>query len=62
MALGHEVPVRGWVEAGGLADAADVVVTLAAFRALPRRGRWLVLAAASAGVVSAALASPTVDA
>ena len=62
MALRHEAPARGWVEAGGLADAGDVLVTLAALNELPRRGRWVVLAAASAGVLAAALTSRGVDA
>jgi hypothetical protein len=62
MALRHDAPVRGWVEAGGLADAGDVAVTLGTFRALPRRGRWLVLAAASAGAIAAVLVAPSVDA
>ena len=60
-ALRQDGPARGWVEAGGLADAGDVVVTLAGFTALPRRGRWLVLAAASAGVLTAVVVSRTVD-
>ncbi len=44
-----------WALAGGLADAGDVVVTLLSWRALPRRGRLAVLAAASGGVLAAAL-------
>jgi len=62
LALRHDAPVRGWVEAGGLADAGDVLVTLAALKELPRGGRWVVLAAASAGVLAAVLTSPGVDA
>jgi hypothetical protein len=62
LALRHDAPARGWVEAGGLADAGDVLVTLAALKELPRRGRWAVLAAASAGVLAAVLTSPGVDA
>src|ERR1700716_1672271 len=46
LALRHEGPVRGWVEAGGMADAGDAVVTIASFRKLPKLGRWGVLAAA----------------
>ena len=61
LALRHDAPVRGWVEAGGLADAGDTVVTLASFRRLPRRGRWPVLAAATAGVVAARVAAGAVD-
>ena len=61
LALRHDAPVRGWVEAGGLADAGDALVTLAAFGQLPRMGRWSVLAAASAGVVAARLSAGAVD-
>lgn len=61
LALSHDAPVRGWVEAGGVADAGDVAVTLAHLRSLPRRGRWLVVAAATGGLVAARLAAPSVD-
>jgi peptide-methionine (R)-S-oxide reductase len=61
LALRHGTPVRGWVEAGGLADAGDAMVTLAAFARLPRKGRWAVLTAALAGVVAARWSSPAVD-
>lgn len=61
LAMRHDTPVRGWVEAAGLADAVDAVVTLAAFAKLPAAGRWLVLAAAGSGVVSARLTAPGVD-
>jgi hypothetical protein len=62
LALCSNRPVREWVNAGGLADVGDVVVTLAAFNTLPRRGRWVVLAAACGGVVTAGLASRALDA
>ena len=52
----HGQPVRGWVEAGALADLGDAVATLAAFPRLPRIGRWLILAAA-AGSAATAFAS-----
>jgi hypothetical protein len=58
----HQAPVRGWVEAGGMADAGDAVITAAYARGLPRLGRWLVLAAATGGAVAARLASRGVDA
>ena len=61
LALRHEAPARGWLEAGGLADGADVLGTLLAFRALPRRGRWLVLAAAAGGVAASRALVPAVD-
>ncbi len=61
-ALRHGGPVRGWVEAGGLADAGDALVTVTSFPALPRRGRWGVLVAATSGVISARLCAPSIDA
>jgi hypothetical protein len=61
LALRRGGTVRGWVEAAGLADAGDVLVTAGAFASLPRRGRWAVLAAATAGVVAAALTARHVD-
>ncbi len=61
LALRHDAPVRGWVEAGGLADAGDVLVTLTSFGSLPRWGRWAVLVAATGGVAAARLASSAVD-
>ncbi len=55
-------PVRGWVEAGGLADAGDSVATLLAWRSLPRRSRLVVLAltlgAATASAALAGVADP----
>lgn len=44
-----------WVGMGVLADALDALVTVAAFRSLPRRGRWQVLAAAGGSAVVGAL-------
>jgi hypothetical protein len=61
LALRRGGAVRGWVEAAGLADAGDVLVTLGAFASLPRRGRWAVLAAATAGVAAAGLTARQVD-
>ncbi|HZR11613.1 MAG TPA: hypothetical protein VFC33_00030 [Acidimicrobiia bacterium] len=61
LALRHDAPVRGWVEGGGLADAADTVGTLLAFRALPRARRWLVLATSAAAMASARILSTSVD-
>jgi hypothetical protein len=61
LALRHGGPVRGWVEAGGLADAGDALVTVSSFPALPRRGRWGVLGAATGGVISARLCAPAID-
>jgi hypothetical protein len=44
-----------------MADAGDVLVTLASFPKLPRAGRFGVLAAAAGGVVSARLAAAHID-
>ena len=35
-ALKHQSPVRGWLEAGALADAGDLVASLLGIRELPR--------------------------
>jgi hypothetical protein len=51
-------PVRGWVEAGGLADAGDTLATVLAFGDLPRMGRWAILATTLGAVVAAAVISP----
>lgn len=61
LALRHDGPVRGWVEAGGLCDAGDVVGTLLHFRALPRFGRLLVLATAAGAMTASRVLAPHVD-
>lgn len=61
LALRHGGHVRGWVEAGGLADTGDAVATLVAFRDLPRRTRWLVLASTAGAAAAAGLLAPYVD-
>lgn len=61
LALRHEGPVRGWVEAGGLADTGDVVATLSGFGDLPRTGRWVALCSAASGAATARLMSVSVD-
>jgi hypothetical protein len=61
LAISHDSPARGWLEAGGLADAGDVLTTLVGWRAAPRGGKWMVLAAASSGVIGAALLAKAVD-
>lgn len=57
MAARRQAPLRGWVEAGALADTGDVLATAIAFGRLPQAGRVLVLAlsagAASAGALAA---------
>lgn len=45
-------PVRGWLEASALADAGDVIATLAGWGSRPRLGRLVVLAAAAGGAVA----------
>jgi len=61
LALRHDAPVRGWLEAGGLADAGDALSMLLAFGRLPRRLRWALLAAAASSVVMARVLSARVD-
>ncbi|HEY1634672.1 MAG TPA: hypothetical protein VGF64_07940, partial [Acidimicrobiales bacterium] len=51
----------GWMEAGGLADAGDLLATLLAFRSLPRFGRWTMLLAISGAVAAAGVLAPSVD-
>lgn len=50
--------LRRWVALGALSDLVDTIATAAGFAALPKRRRWLVLAAcagaASAGSLAAA--------
>ena len=61
LALDRGGPSRGWLEAGGLADAGDLLATLLVFRALPRFGRWTMLLAIAGGVASAGVLAPSVD-
>lgn len=61
LALRRDAPVRGWVEAGALADAGDLVATLISFRRLPRLGRWAILAVTAGAVVTARAAAPHLD-
>ena len=61
LALKKKSPMRGWVEAGGVADAGDVLATLLAFGSLPKKGRMMVLGAASGAVAVARLTAPSVD-
>jgi hypothetical protein len=61
LAIRHGGPVRGWIEAGGLADTGDAGATLLAFGRLPRRSRWLVLASIVGAVAAAYVIAPSVD-
>jgi len=55
-------PVRGWIEAGGLADAGDSLATLMTFRDLPHTMRWAILTTTLGAAAAAAMISPVVDA
>ncbi len=57
LAARRGAPFRGWVEAAVLADLVDTGATLVAFRRLPRRSRWLVLASAAGAAVAGGLAA-----
>lgn len=46
LALKHDAPVRGWIEAGMLADTADALAIVLAIRHLPRAKALMMLAAA----------------
>jgi len=46
LALSHDAPVRGWLEAGMLADVADAVAILLALPHLPKAKAVLMLGAA----------------
>jgi hypothetical protein len=61
LALRHGTPVRGWVEAGGLADAGDLVATLLAWRHVPRRTRLLMVAIIGGSMAASRLAAPSLD-
>ena len=54
LALRDQV-ARSWLAAGGLADAVDAAATVAAWSWLPRRRRWLVLAATSGAAATTAV-------
>jgi hypothetical protein len=61
LAMDRGAPTRGWLEAGGLADAGDLLGTLLAFRALPRFLRWAMLLVMSGAVAAAGVLAPSVD-
>jgi hypothetical protein len=61
LAMDRGAPSRGWLEAGGLSDAGDLLATLAAFRSLPRFGRWTMLVATGGAVAAAGVLAPSVD-
>lgn len=49
--------LRNWGEAGAFADAIDAAITVVAFRRLPAKGRWAVLASASGAALAGALSA-----
>lgn len=57
----HDVPVRGWIEAGALSDTGDLVASGVAFSALPRYTRFGILAVTALAVVAGAVIAPCVD-
>ncbi len=61
LAKRHDVPVRGWIEAGGLSDTGDLAATLLAFAKLPKLTRWGVLAMTAGAVVAGGLIAPCID-
>ncbi|MDQ4132272.1 MAG: hypothetical protein M3179_03495 [Actinomycetota bacterium] len=52
LAAHRNAPVRGWLEAGMLADGTDAVSSLLAARHLPNGGGWVMAAAAVVGVAA----------
>jgi hypothetical protein len=57
IALDRGAPVRGWLEAGGLADLVDLAATLGAGAAIPEQARRSVaVVAAGSAAIAAALA------
>lgn len=61
LAMSHGAPARGWVEAGALADAADVLAAVASWRGLPRWGRLAIVAMASGGTAAGVVAARAME-
>lgn len=61
VAMEAGAPVRGWVEAAAVADAADAFATLGAFGSLPRWRRWAVLAISAGGAFLYARAASSLE-
>jgi hypothetical protein len=62
MALRRGRPLRGWVDAGMLADIGDALATTAAFGALPLPGKAVTLALAGGSALMGARIAHDVDA
>jgi peptide-methionine (R)-S-oxide reductase len=58
----HGSPLRGWVEAAGVADAGDMLGTFFGWGHLPKASRLFILASAGGAVAVARLTSTAVDA
>lgn len=61
LALRHHAPARGWIEAGGLADAGDLFGTVLTWRSLPRRTRPAMVAIIAASLVASRVLAPALD-
>ena len=61
LALRHDAPARGWVEAGGLADAGDLLGTLVAWRSLPRRTRLVMLGIITTSMVASRVLATSLE-
>ncbi len=61
LAMRHDAPVRGWIEAGALSDVGDTVATLLILGRIPTRLKWGVLATTLGAVAAGAVLSPCVD-
>lgn len=61
MALRRGRPLRGWVEAGMMADIGDALATTAVFGALPMPGKAVTLALAGGSALMGARIAPAVD-
>lgn len=57
----HGTARRGWVEAGGLADAGDLAATLVAWRSLPRRSRLVMCGVIAGSMVLSRVLAKSVD-
>jgi hypothetical protein len=61
LAMRHDRPTRGWLEASGLADFADLVFTLVARDAIPPSSRNVVAAIAAPSAALCGLTAARVD-